>query len=72
MMMQDKTMEMLQNRGMSEDQIEQAMRRFEDQGVPTLAKTIRQSLIAGVIGGAIMSLISAAIGKKRPADEVPE
>lgn len=72
MMMQDKTLEMLQNRGMSEDQIEQAMRRFENQGVPTLAKTIRQSLIGGVIGGIIMALISAAIGKKKPADEVPE
>lgn len=72
LMMQDKTMEMLQSRGMSEDQIEQAMRRFEDQGVPTVAKTIRQSLIGGVIGGVIMALISAAIGKKKPEDVVPE
>lgn len=72
LMMQDKTMEMLQSRGMSGDQIEQAMRRFEDQGVPTVAKTIRQSLIGGVIGGVIMALISAAIGKKKPEDVVPE
>jgi ABC-type Fe3+ transport system permease subunit len=72
MMMQDKTLEMLQSRGLSEDQIEQAMRRFEDQGVPTVAKTLRQSLIAGVIGGVIMSLISAAIGKKKPEDVIPE
>lgn len=72
LMMQDKTMQMLQSRGLSEEQIEQSMRRFEEQGIPTVAKTIRQSLIGGIIGGALMSLISAAIGKKKESEEVPE
>lgn len=72
LVMQQKTMEMLQNQGMSDDQIELAMRRFEEQGATSVAKTIRQSIIGGVIGGAIMALISAAIAKKKPAEDIIE
>ena len=63
-MMQEKMYQMLSNRGMSEDQIDVAMRAFEEKGVPTPFESVKQSLLNGLIGGAVMSLISSAIVKK--------
>ena len=63
-MVQDKTYQMMANQGMSEDQIEEAMVRFEEQPIPTPLNSLISSLKFGLIGGTIMSLISSAIVKK--------
>ena len=62
--MQEKTIEMLSNRGLGEDQIDAAMAGFEQRGIPTPFETIKQSLLSGLISGSIMSLISSWIVKK--------
>jgi uncharacterized membrane protein (DUF485 family) len=63
-MIQDKTYQMLSNSGMSQDQIEAQMIKIEEKGVPSPIETLVSSLEGGLIGGAIMSLISSAIVKK--------
>jgi uncharacterized membrane protein (DUF485 family) len=63
-MIQEKTYQMMSNRGLSQDQIDSAMVKFEGKGIPTPIETLVSSLKAGLIGGAIMSLISSAIVKK--------
>lgn len=68
-MMQEKMYQMLSNRGLPEDQIETAMRAFEEKGIPTPLESVQQALLGGLIGGAIMSLISSAIVKKNKEKE---
>lgn len=63
-MIQDKTYQMLSNSGMSQDQIEAQMVKIEERGIPSPIETLVSSLEGGLIGGAIMSLISSAIVKK--------
>ncbi|WP_319265463.1 DUF4199 domain-containing protein [uncultured Draconibacterium sp.] len=64
--MQQKTMEFMESRGVPEASIDQALAQFEE--VPSMAKTLRQSALSGLIGGAIISLIVAAIVKKKVED----
>lgn len=61
---QEKTLNMMAERGVPDDAIEQTMAKFEEQGVPDAMQMVKQTLMGGVIGGAIMSLISSAIVKK--------
>lgn len=59
---QDKTLAYLERMGASDAQIDKTMARFAE--VPTVFKSIKQGLISGLIGGAILSLISSAVIKK--------
>jgi len=68
-MIQDKTYQMLANSGVSQDQIDAQMAKFDEKGIPTPIETLVQSLEGGLIGGAIMSLISSAIVKKNVKGE---
>lgn len=68
-MIQDKTYQMLANSGLSQDQIDAQMTKFEERGIPTPIETLVSSLEGGLIGGAIMSLISSAIVKKNVKGE---
>jgi len=68
-MIQDKTYQMLSNQGLSQDQIDSAMIKFEEKGIPSPMQTLVSSLQGGIIGGAIMSLISSAIVKKNVKGE---
>jgi hypothetical protein len=68
-MMQDKTYQFMTSKGVPDDQIEKAMKSFEDKGIPSPLETLKSSLIYGIIGGAIMSLISSAIVKKNTNSE---
>ena len=61
--LQQKTMIMLENAGMSDAQMDQALEKFEN--IPTLGKTIRQGILSSIISGAVLSLITAAIVKKK-------
>jgi len=63
-MLQDKTYAWMSGKGVPEDQIEEAMKKFEEKGIPTPIETLVSSLQFGLIGGTIMSLISSAIIKK--------
>jgi hypothetical protein len=63
-MIQDKTYQLLANNGFSQDQIDSQMAKFENRGIPSPMETLVSSLEGGLIGGAIMSLISSAIVKK--------
>ncbi len=55
---------MLEKRGAGEDAINEVLIKFEEQGIPGVWEQLRSTLMFGVIGGAIMSLISSAIVKK--------
>ncbi len=68
-MIQDKTYQMLSNSGLSQDQIDAQMAKFEEKGIPSPIETLVSSLEGGLIGGAIMSLISSAIVKKNVKGE---
>ena len=68
-MIQDKTYQMLSNQGLSQEQIDSAMVKFEQKGIPSPMETLVSSLQGGIIGGAIMSLISSAIVKKNVKGE---
>jgi uncharacterized membrane protein (DUF485 family) len=68
-MIQDKTYQMMANSGVSQDQIDAQMAKFEERGIPTPIETLVSSLESGLIGGAIMSLISSAIVKKNVKGE---
>lgn len=68
-MIQDKTYQMLSSSGLSQDQIDAQMAKFEQRGIPTPIETLVSSLEGGLIGGAIISLISSAIVKKNVKGE---
>ncbi|MGE5395349.1 MAG: DUF4199 domain-containing protein [Candidatus Saccharibacteria bacterium] len=67
--LQDATYNMLAKSGLSEDQIEQQMVKFEEKGIPSPLETLTSTLESGLIGGAIISLISSAIVKKNSHKE---
>ncbi len=60
--MQQKTLNFMENAGIPEAQIDEALRNLED--VPTLWETLRQGFLSGLISGVVLSLITAAIVKK--------
>ncbi len=64
--MQQKTLEFMESRGIPDASIDQAMEKFKE--IPTIAKTLRQAALSGIIGGGIISLIVAAIVKKKVED----
>ncbi|WP_319503245.1 DUF4199 domain-containing protein [uncultured Draconibacterium sp.] len=64
--MQQKTLEFMESRGVPDASIDQAMEKFKE--IPTIAKTLRQAALSGIIGGGIISLIVAAIVKKKVED----
>ena len=68
-MMQDKTYQWMSGKGVPEDQIDAAMQKFEAKGIPSPIETLIASMEFGLIGGAIMSLISSAIVKKNVTNE---
>lgn len=68
-MMQDKTYQWMSGKGLTEEQIDSAMKKFEDKGIPSPLEALKSSMIFGLIGGAIMSLISSAIVKKNVTNE---
>jgi hypothetical protein len=68
-MMQDKTYQWMSSKGVPEDQIESAMQKFEAKGIPSPMETLITSMEFGLIGGAIMSLVSSAIVKKNVVSE---
>ncbi|MHB9143666.1 MAG: DUF4199 domain-containing protein, partial [Paludibacter sp.] len=68
-MMQDKTYQWMSSKGVPQDQIDSAMKKFEDKGIPSPIETLVTSMEFGLIGGAFMSLISSAIVKKNANNE---
>lgn len=68
-MMQDKTYQWMSGNGVPQDQIDSAMQKFEAKGIPSPIETLITSMEFGLIGGAIMSLISSAIIKKNATNE---
>lgn len=63
--MQNKTVQMLESKGMSQEIIDQTIAKFQEKGIPSAGKQVLQNLLSGVIMGAILSVISAAIVKKK-------
>jgi uncharacterized membrane protein (DUF485 family) len=70
--MQEKTMAYMENAGVPESQMNRAMERFEE--IPSTFKTLKQGVMYGIIGGAVLALISSAIVKKKekPTEEIAE
>jgi uncharacterized membrane protein (DUF485 family) len=68
--LQQKTMDYMEKVGAPEAQIEKTLEKFSE--IPTIWKTLRQGIVTGLIAGAIISLIVAAIVKKKEEDIVPE
>ena len=68
-MMQDKTYQMMTNNNLPQEKIDEAMAKFQEQPIPTPIQSLISSLKFGLIGGAIMSLISSAIVKKNVSKE---
>lgn len=60
--MQQKTLDFMESKGVPEAQMDKAIEKFKE--IPTMAKTLRQAALSGLISGAIISLIVAAIVKK--------
>lgn len=63
MLMQQKTLSYMENAGVPEIQIDKALEKFDE--LPSLWDTIRQSIVSGLISGVILTLITAAIVKKK-------
>ncbi|HPE77843.1 MAG TPA: DUF4199 domain-containing protein [Draconibacterium sp.] len=68
--LQQKTMNYMEKVGAPEAQIEKTLEKFSE--IPTIWKTLRQGIVTGLIAGAVISLIVAAIVKKKEEDIVPE
>ena len=66
--MQQKTMMFMERKGVPEAQMDAALEKFEE--IPTIMKTLRQTAVTGIIAGAIISLIVAAIVKKKEEDVI--
>jgi hypothetical protein len=64
----EKTFNMLNSFGATEDQIEETLKKFEGMKAPTPVESMVGSLQNGLIVGAILSLISSAIVKKNKAE----
>jgi len=70
--MQEKTYQFMANQGVPEDQIEEAMIKFEEQPVQTPLETLKSAIMSGVIGGSIVSLITSLIVKKNSGGDTFE
>jgi len=68
--MQQKTISYMEQVGAPESQIDKTVEKFSD--IPTVWETIKQGLLIGVISGVILSLISAAIVKKKEEPIIEE
>jgi uncharacterized membrane protein (DUF485 family) len=68
--MQQKTLDYMEKVGAPEAQIDKTLERFSE--IPTIWKTLRQGIVTGLIAGAVISLIVAAIVKKKEEDIIPE
>ncbi len=66
--LQQKTMAFMESKGVPEDQMDKALKKFEE--IPTIWKSLRQTALSGLIGGAIISLIVSAIVKKKEEDSI--
>lgn len=64
--MQQKTAEFMSSKGVSDAQMDATLEQFNE--IPTMAKTLRQAALGGLIGGAVISLISSAIVRKKLED----
>ena len=62
--MQDKLYNFMSSKGVPDAQIEEQMNKMQARGAQTPIQILKQSIIFGLIGGSIMSLISSAIVKK--------
>lgn len=58
----------MESKGVAEAQIEEAMDKIDAKGIVTPLKSVKQALIGGTVFGVIISLITAAIVKKK--DEI--
>lgn len=65
--MQQKTADFMASKGVPEATMDDALAKFDE--IPTMAKTLRQAALAGIIGGGIISLIIAAIARKKIENE---
>ncbi|PTN09760.1 DUF4199 domain-containing protein [Mangrovibacterium marinum] len=65
---QEKTYQFMLNNGVPEDQIDQAMVKFDTQTVQTPLQALTDSLKSGVLLGSIISLITSLIVKKNTSD----
>ncbi|HDJ33364.1 MAG TPA: DUF4199 domain-containing protein [Bacteroidetes bacterium] len=61
----ESTENFMRERGLSQDQIDMAMARFENQEIPGPGKAALQSILGGVVYGLIVSLITSAFAKKQ-------
>ena len=68
--LQQKTMNYMEKVGAPEAQIEKTLKKFSE--IPTIWKTLRQGIVTGLIAGAIISVVVAAIVKKKEEDIIPE
>lgn len=69
---QEKTLNWMSSKGVSQDQIDATLSKFEEKGIPTAFESLRQNLLSGFIGGSILSLISSAIVKKKTNEDAFE
>jgi len=66
--MQQKTLAFMESKGVPETQMDKAIEKFQE--IPTIWKTLRQTALSGLIGGAVVSLIVSAIVKKKIEDNI--
>jgi hypothetical protein len=63
---QEKMYELFNSMGSPEEQIEKAMAQYENMKIPTPIQSMFGQIKSSFIGGAILSLIAAAIVRKAP------
>lgn len=61
----DWTETFMESKGVPEAQITEALNKIDEKGLVTPLKSVRQALIGGTIMGAIITLITSAIVKKK-------
>lgn len=66
--MQQKTLTFMEGKGVPDAQIDKAMEQFEE--IPTIWKSLQQTFTGGIIRGAIISVIIAAIVKRNEEDSI--
>jgi hypothetical protein len=64
MVMQEKMSIFLQNKGLSEDKIDEVLSKFKDVPIQSPFQTAKSGFVQSVILGAILALISAAFARK--------
>jgi hypothetical protein len=55
----------MESKGVPEAQITEALNKIDEKGLVTPLKSVRQALVGGTIMGAIITLITSAILKKK-------